>query len=59
MFALGEGDIVREIDRIADERGASWIAIGTHGLTGVRRVLLGSVAEKVARYCHLPVLTVR
>ncbi len=57
--ALGEGDVVREIDRIADERGSSWIASGTHGLTGVRRVLLGSVAEKAARYCHLPVLTVR
>jgi len=58
-FVLGEGDVVREIDRIAEERRASFIAIGTHGLTGVRRVLLGSVAEKVARYCHLPVLTVR
>lgn len=58
-FVLGEGDVVREIDRIAEERRASWIAIGTHGLTGVRRALLGSVAEKVSRYCHLPVLTVR
>ena len=58
-FILREGDVVREIDRVAEERRASWIAVGTHGLTGVRRALLGSVAEKVARFCHLPVLTVR
>jgi nucleotide-binding universal stress UspA family protein len=58
-FVLAEGDVVREIDRVAEERRASWIAIGTHGLTGVRRALLGSVVEKVARYCHLPVLVVR
>jgi nucleotide-binding universal stress UspA family protein len=58
-FVLVEGEVVRELDRVAEERRASLIAIGTHGLTGVRRALLGSVAEKVARYCHLPVLTVR
>jgi nucleotide-binding universal stress UspA family protein len=58
-FLLREGDIVREIDRVAEERRASFIVIGTHGLTGVKRALLGSVAEKVTRFCHLPVLTVR
>jgi nucleotide-binding universal stress UspA family protein len=58
-FVLAEGDIVREIDRVAEERLASLIVVGSHGLTGVRRALLGSVAEKVARFCHLPVLTVR
>jgi nucleotide-binding universal stress UspA family protein len=58
-FVLAEGDVVREIDRVAAERRSSWIAIGTHGLTRVRRALLGSVVEKVARYCHLPVLVVR
>jgi nucleotide-binding universal stress UspA family protein len=59
QWVLAEGDVVREIDRVAEERLSSWIVIGSHGLTGVRRALLGSVAEKVARFCHLPVLTVR
>lgn len=58
-WVLAEGDVVREIDRVAEERLSSLIVVGSHGLTGVRRVLLGSVAEKVARFCHLPVLTVR
>jgi nucleotide-binding universal stress UspA family protein len=56
---LAEGDPVHEIDRVANERGASLVCIGTQGLTGVRRALLGSVAEKLARFCHRPVLTVR
>jgi len=58
-FVLAEGDVVREIDRVAEERLSSLIVVGSHGLSGVRRALLGSVAEKVARFCHLPVLTVR
>jgi universal stress protein A len=35
------------------------IAIGTHGRTGMSHFLLGSVAEKVVRLSHRPVLTVR
>jgi nucleotide-binding universal stress UspA family protein len=58
-LVLAEGHVVQEIDRLADERGASLVCIGTQGLTGVRRALLGSVAEKLARFCHRPVLTVR
>jgi nucleotide-binding universal stress UspA family protein len=58
-WVLAEGDVVREADRVAEERLSSLIVVGSHGLTGVRRALLGSVAEKVARFCHLPVLTVR
>ncbi len=56
---LADGDVVREIDRAARERNASLVVVGSHGLSGVRRVLLGSVAERVARFCHLPVLIVR
>lgn len=33
------------------------VMIGSHGSTGVARVLFGSVAEKVIRGCHVPVLT--
>jgi nucleotide-binding universal stress UspA family protein len=58
-FVLAQGDVAREIDRVAEERRASLVVVGTHGLTGVRRALLGSVAEKVARFCNLPVLIAR
>jgi nucleotide-binding universal stress UspA family protein len=58
-FLLREGDVVREIERAAEEKGAGIVSVGTHGLGAVRRVFLGSVAEKVARFCPLPVLTVR
>jgi nucleotide-binding universal stress UspA family protein len=35
------------------------IVVGTHGRTGLPRVLLGSVAENVVRHAHCPVLAVR
>lgn len=39
--------------------GYDLIVIGTHGRTGVSRALIGSVAERVVRHAHCPVLTVR
>ena len=47
-----------EIKRVAEERGADLIVMGTHGRTGASRVLLGSVAERVVRTATRPVLTV-
>ena len=47
------------IQRTAAEQGATMIVIGTHGHTGLDRLLLGSVAEKVVRTAHVPVLAVR
>jgi universal stress protein A len=41
------------------EIGCDLIVMGTHGRTGVRRLLLGSVAEHVVRHAHCPVVTVR
>lgn len=43
----------------ASSLGADWIALGTHGRTGINRWLLGSVAERVLRASTLPVLTAR
>ena len=48
-----------EITRVARELGASLIVIATHGHTGLNRVYLGSVAERVVRHAHCPVLVVR
>jgi nucleotide-binding universal stress UspA family protein/CBS domain-containing protein len=43
----------------AIEYGADLIVLGTHGRTGLKHVLLGSVAEKTVRLAPCPVLTVR
>jgi nucleotide-binding universal stress UspA family protein len=58
-FSIGNGDAGREITRLAEECGADLIVIATHGETGWRHVLFGSVAEKVVRHATCPVLTVR
>jgi len=57
--AIGHGDPGREITRIASESAADLIVIATHGETGWRHALFGSVAEKVVRLASSPVLTVR
>ncbi len=48
-----------EIIRYAREHQADMIVIATHGRTGLKHVLLGSVAEKVVRKSPCPVLTIR
>jgi nucleotide-binding universal stress UspA family protein len=56
---VGHGDAGGEIVRIAQQEGADLIVIATHGLTGWRHVMFGSVAEKVVRHAHCSVLSVR
>jgi len=58
-FHLREGKAAVEILRMAEEVGADLIVMGTHGRTGVGRLLMGSVAEGVLRRSPRPVLTVR
>jgi nucleotide-binding universal stress UspA family protein len=53
------GDPAREIVALAAELGADLVLVGTHGRRGVKRVLLGSVAEKVVRTAGCPVFVVR
>jgi len=53
------GNPADAIVRIAQEKNADLIVMGTHGRTGLQHVLLGSVAEKVVRLAPCPVLTVR
>jgi nucleotide-binding universal stress UspA family protein len=48
-----------EVVHLAADVSADLIVIGTHGRTGVRRLLLGSVAESVVRRAGCPVLVVR
>jgi nucleotide-binding universal stress UspA family protein len=56
---LVPGDPMVEILRHAEERGCDLLVVGTHGRTGVRRLLVGSVAESVIRAAAVPVLVVR
>ena len=49
----------REIVAATKDQGADLIVIGSHGRTGVQHALLGSVAEKVLRKAHCPVLIVK
>ena len=53
-----EGDAATEIVRLAQEMQADLIVMGTHGRTGLARMLMGSVAEQVVRKAPCPVLTV-
>jgi nucleotide-binding universal stress UspA family protein len=48
-----------QVPRAARRNRVDLIVIGTHGRTGLSRVLLGSVAERVIRFATCPVLTVR
>lgn len=47
------------IVRTADELGSDLIVMGSHGLTGLKHVVLGSVAERTIRHASCPVLTVK
>jgi len=56
---LEEGAEVDQILRVAEEVHADLIVIGTHGRTGLPRLLMGSVAEQVLRQAACPVLVVK
>ena len=56
--AVREGDLWPTINDMLREQKIDMIVIGTHGRTGVGRVLLGSVAEEIFRRAPCPVLTV-
>ncbi len=48
-----------EIVALAEELGAGLIVMGSRGLGGIRRALMGSVSDSVVRHAHCPVLVVR
>jgi len=55
---VSEGDLWLTIEDVVKKHNIDLIVIGTHGRTGVGRVLLGSVAEEIFRKATCPVLTV-
>ncbi len=52
------GEPAHEIARYADGEHVGIVVVGTHGRTGLRHLVAGSVAERVVRACHCPVLVV-
>lgn len=53
------GSAAREILAFADRENVDLIVLGSHGRTGVSRLLMGSIAESVVRGAKCPVLTVK
>jgi nucleotide-binding universal stress UspA family protein len=56
---LRMGAVALEIVALAEELKADLIVMGSRGLGGVRRALMGSVSDSVVRHAHCPVLVVR
>jgi nucleotide-binding universal stress UspA family protein len=56
---LRMGQVALEIVALAEELGADLIVMGSRGLGGLRRALMGSVSDSVVRHAHCPVLVVR
>ena len=55
-IVVGQPDT--EVVRFAQEHAADLIVMGTHGYGAVKRLLLGSVTDRVVRQAHCPVLVV-
>jgi universal stress protein A len=53
------GNPVDEITRAIADLGIDLVVMGTHGRTGLKHMLAGSVAERIVRASPVPVLTVR
>ena len=58
-YILAEGDPALELVRLATETPCDLVVLGTHGRTGLGRLLMGSVAEIVVRKAPCPVLTIK
>jgi nucleotide-binding universal stress UspA family protein len=56
---VGRGDPAAEVGRIAIAEKVDLIVLATHGWTGWRHLVFGSVAEKILREAPCPVLSVR
>jgi nucleotide-binding universal stress UspA family protein len=54
-----EANVAETLLGIARERGAAVVVVGSHGISGLRPRLLGSVSRKVVEHCDRPVLVIR
>ena len=56
---VDRGKPYAEVVRRGESHGADFIVVGSHGRSGLSRVVLGSVAERVTRHAHCSVLVAR
>ncbi len=56
---VAEGNPAFEVVATAESLAADLIVLSTKGRSGLKRILLGSTAERIVRHAHCPVLTVR
>ena len=54
-----KGDPAERIVNFAEEQGVDMIVVGSHGIGGFERLVIGSVSEKVVRHAKIPVLVFR
>lgn len=59
QFKVTHGTPAEEITRVAKEENIELIVLPSHGRTGLARLMIGSVAERVVRLAHCPVLVLR
>ena len=58
-YLVASGNPFEQILDAAEDQRIDLIVLATHGRTGVKRLLIGNVAEKVVRHAHCPVPTVK
>ncbi len=58
QLVVKSGDVWPVLAQMVSEYGVDLIVVGTHGRTGVRKLILGSVAENIFRQSPCPVLTI-
>jgi len=56
---VGEAEAYQAVNNLAQEQKADMIVLGSHGRTGLRRLLMGSVTEAVIGHASCPVLVVK
>jgi nucleotide-binding universal stress UspA family protein len=54
-----EVNVADTLIEIARARGAAVVVVGSHGISGMRKRLLGSVSRKLIEHCDRPVLVIR
>ncbi|MBX3427158.1 MAG: universal stress protein [Pirellulales bacterium] len=59
QFAVRFGEPAHEISDFAQELKAGLIVMPSHGRTGFSHIVMGSVAERVVRFAHCPVLVLK
>lgn len=58
-YLVSSGDPFEQIVEAAETHRIDLIVLATHGRTGIKRLIIGNVAEKVVRHAPCPVLTVK